>query len=209
MRGELEKLSKCLMFGFIWDRLIGLVKRQEIDRQKLADSPPPWRCDGGLLRPAAPFVPFEDAAEKRFALTPDPTSPSYVAPTEEEHIGRQYDGRMRFETMSICCCACSIQVCEYVASRCIQGFISVGHVWWPCLVISFRLPFTSFARCRGLASGWDGLWLHWHATSPEENKFCSFWDAQRPMHFLTSACRSCAKEGIRMAGRSHFGCYYV
>jgi len=64
----------------------------------------------GLLRPAAPFVPFEDAAEKRFALTPDPTSPSYVAPTEEE------------------------------------------------------------------------------------NKFCSFWDAQRPMHFLTSACRSCAKE---------------
>ena len=27
----------------------------------------------------------------------------------------------------------------------------------------------------------------------QENELCAFWDAQKPMHFLTSACRSCAK----------------
>lgn len=31
------------------------------------------------------------------------------------------------------------------------------------------------------------------APTAEENELCAFWDAQKPMHFLTSACRSCAK----------------
>lgn len=128
--------STCLTF--FWDPI-------GVKREKFTGCSRTASVTWGLLRPAAPFVPFEDAAEKRFALTPDPTSPSYVAPTEEEHMKKQYD-QMRFE-MSIesICCACCIQVCKYVASRCMQRFIFVGHVWWPCLVITFGLPFTRFA----------------------------------------------------------------
>lgn len=32
----------------------------------------------------------------------------------------------------------------------------------------------------------------------QENEICAFWDAQGPMHFLTSACRSCAKDSNKL-----------
>ena len=67
---------------------------------------------------------------------------------------------------------------------------SMPAMWrWGGVCIAMFTMFTMFAYCN-ILEPWQCILQS--SIARQENKLCAFWDAQKPTHFLTSACRSCA-----------------